>query len=116
MFQFAYVGIAGAGRALSVTVNSVSVAGTAPNGSNQLSDASSTATAADGAPTYNYSWAYVSGAAAISAFTPSAATTIWRATGSDTVHVAVYRCTVTDSLGAIAVAADVTITITQGTP
>lgn len=116
MFEFAFVGIAASGPSLAVSLDAESVSGTAPNGSNQLSTASSTATGQGGSPPYTYEWEHVSGNTSITPASASSASTIWRATGADTVHEAVKRCKVTDNAGVVAFSQNVTVTITQGSP
>ena len=98
-----------------VRIDSTSVNGTAPNGTNQLSTATSTVTATGGG-TPTYLWEYVSGDATISAFAGTTATPTWRSTGADLVHNAVWSCKVTASSGAIVYSQNVSIQITQGTP
>lgn len=72
-----------------------------------------TASPAGGSPGYTYSWSRVSGSTAISATDPTSYYTYFSATMTPPSLVsAVFRVTVTDSLGATATA-DVTVTLSS---
>lgn len=68
------------------------------------------ATGSGGTGSYTFTWARISGSAAISATSPSAASTTFSATvGVDANVVAVFRVTVSD--GITSATADVTVTL-----
>lgn len=71
-------------------------------------------TAFNGAPPYTYSWVYVSGDASIYAYSPSSPSTVFAAYFFDPdTFSAVWKCTVTDSVGTIVSTSNVSIDLTR---
>lgn len=66
----------------------------------------STCAATGGVPAYTYAWTYVSGDASITCTSPTSASTTFSRTGmvDGTTYEALWKCTVTDSTSATAVA------------
>jgi hypothetical protein len=62
-----------------------------------------------------YSWTRVSGDASVTALSSTSATTQFQSVGTNVERTADFKCTVTDSLGAVD-SDIVTITATHGTP
>jgi hypothetical protein len=95
--------VADATLTFTLTANRASVFGSRL-GTGSVTTNSVTVTESGGTGPYTYAWAYVSGDAGFSANSPTAATTTF--TGSITAlgqdKIAVWRCTVTDSLLATA--------------
>lgn len=91
---------------LTVSASPTSVSGTQSGGGSDVlvNTGFTTATPAGGFSPYTYSWAYVSGAAAATANTPSSATTNFGATVPAGTSQATMRVTVTDAAGETATA------------
>lgn len=79
-----------------------------------LSGASVQATPVGGTPSFTYLWSKVSGDT-ITIDSSTADTTTFTATGmvSPETRVALFKCTVTDALGAVQATRNITITITR---
>jgi hypothetical protein len=99
--------------ALSASVSPTSVSGSGSTAT-ITSTATATASASGGSGPFSYSWTKVSGGA-ITPATPGSATTKFTATGTTAgeSRTAVFKCTITDSVGQTAVTANVTVTITS---
>ncbi len=69
-----------------------------------------TATPSGGSGSFTYNWALVSGSSAVTAVSPSSATTSFRSTGVSTSRTAVFRCTVSDGITS-ATTNDVNVTL-----
>lgn len=106
---------AGAGRRLQVVASPASVSGNASSAgvTTEVTSGSATATVSGGVAPYSYAWSRSSGSTLIEALTGSLATTAWRGDipEADPSQVAIFICTVTDAVGAIAVSGGVTVTL-----
>lgn len=80
-------------------------------GTGSVTTSAATASATGGAPGYTYAWTYVSGTAFTIDSPTSATTTFTQTVTAGATINAVYRCTVTDSLGATS-SSDVAISAT----
>lgn len=105
--------VVGASGSLVVTItpSSISKTLTTRAGSKTVTTSSVTASASGGTVSYAYAWSRVSGDAAITAATPSAASTTFSATvAADETKIAVFACTATDAAGFTAVK-QITVTL-----
>jgi hypothetical protein len=113
-----YVGVGGAWKlAFSVALAGVaaptSLSGSGSHPALITTTASTTCTASGGTPGYTYAWTYVSGDGSIAPTATSSATTSFQrfCVAAGTFN-AVFKCVVTDSLGAHADSNTVSISIT----
>lgn len=105
--------VVASGPALSATVSASSASQTGI-GTGPFTTPTVAVSPTGGTPGYTYAWARVSGDASISISSSTSQTPSWSASGTPTqTKVAVWRCTVTDSVLGTAVATpDVTVSIT----
>lgn len=94
---------------LNASVSPSSVSGSRATGGTCVSGTAA-ATGTGGSTPYTYAWTYVSGDSGISCNSSTASATTFQALVSSSIpsRTAVWRCTITDSLGATATA-DVSI-------
>lgn len=93
----------GKSNALSITISPSSL-NTTRFGAGSITSAAATGSAAGGAGGYTYAWSYISGSIYTRNTSSSASTTFTTNLVAEQYKVGVYRCTVTDSLGATAFA------------